>query len=707
MGFSLITSYSPWFLLACLLAGSSYAILLYYRQNTTDFSRITTRVLAVLRGISVTLIAFLLLSPLFKTTSRYTEKPIILLALDNSASITLGKDSSWYKDDFVTKYQKLVEELSGKYEVQTYTFGDKISKSIEPSFNDKQTNIESLFNEIRDSYSNRNLAALILASDGIYNQGADPVYVSDNVPYSIYTVALGDTTQQKDIKVSRVTYNRIAFLGNDFPVEISVTAFKCEGSQSTVSVSSGNQQFYSGNFTIGGQQYTHTFTTKLTASKTGIQRYRVAVPSIPGEISTANNYQEIVVEVLDSRQKILLLQAAPHPDVAALKQAIEKNRNYTIDNFMLSDFNGSIASYSLVILHQVPSLMDVGFQITSQLKTLPVPVLYIIGAQSNIPAYNSLMAGLQIPQSMSSFNEATGVLNPDFSLFSPGPEIEHMIQEFPPLHVPFSQYKSGTAAQVLLYQKIGNVNTRIPLILFNQGVDRKSATITGEGIWRWRLANYSKVGNQQAFDELFTKIIQYLAVKEDKSQFRVMLKNTFTESEIVEIDAELYNDSYQLVNEPEVNIVITDENKKNFTFAFTRTTKAYYLNAGSLPPGEYSYKASTSFGGKAFQKTGTFTVVSLNVESMNTVANHVLLNNMAMRHKGKMVYPAQMDDIVKLLAARDDLKTIAYTQKRYTDLVSFLPVLLLLLGLFLWNGLSANEAAVIDCIVEKRCFTYL
>jgi len=681
VGFSLITSYPSWFLLACLLAGSLYAILLYYRQNNTDFSHLTTRILAVLRGVSVTLIAFLLLSPLFKTTSRYQEKPIVLLALDNSGSIILGKDSSWYKGEFVSKYRKLVEDLSKKYEVQSYTFGDKISRSNTPSFTEKQTNLEGLFNEVRDKYSNRNLAALILASDGIYNQGTDPLYVSDNAPYIIYTIALGDTIQQKDIKISRVNYNRIAFLGNDFPVEITVTAYKCAGLKSKISVASGEQQFYNTNFPIAQPLFTQTFTTILTASKPGIQRYRIAVSSVPGEISEANNYQDIFVEVLDSRQKILILQAAPHPDVAALKQTIEKNRNYTVDNFMLSDFKGSVASYSLVILHQVPSVNDVGFQVTNQLKTIPVPVLYIIGSQSNIPAYNNLMAGLQIPPSLSSFNEATGVINPDFSLFSLGAGIERMILEFPPLSVPFSQYKAGTAAQVLLYQKIGAVNTRIPLILFNQGVDRKSATITGEGIWRWRLANYAKVGNQMAFDELFNKIIQYLAMKEDKSQFRVMLKNTFSESEIVEIDAELYNDSYQLVNEPEVNIVITDVNKKNFAFAFTRTSNAYYLNAGSLPPGEYTYKAATSFGGKAYQKTGKFSIMSLNVEAMNTVANHVLLNNMATRHKGKMVYPEQMGEIVKLLADRDDLKTVVYTRKRYTDLVSFFPVLLLLLVL--------------------------
>ena len=681
MGFTLITSYSVWFLLLCMLAGSAYSGLLYFREKDNNFSKLTTRILAVLRGVSVTLLAFLLLSPLLKSTTRLTEKPIVVLALDNSGSISLGKDSSFYKKEFIINYQKLVEDLSKKYEVQTYTFGDKVSRGTASNFTEQQTNIESLFNEIRDSYSNRNLAALILASDGIYNQGTDPLYVSDNAPYSIYTIALGDTIQQKDIKISRINYNRIAFLGNDFPVEITVTAYKCAGSQSKISVASGDQKFYNENLQIKQPLYSHTFTTQLTASKTGIQRYQIAVSPVPGEVSKANNYQEIFVEVLDGRQKILLLQAAPHPDVSALKQTIEKNRNYSVDNFMLSDFNGSVAPYSLVILHQIPSVNDVGFQVTNQLKTNPVPVLYIIGSQSNIPAYNNLMAGLQIPQSLSSFNEATGVLNPDFSLFSPGTEIERMLPEFPPLTVPFSQYKPGTAAQVLLYQKIGTVNSRIPLILFNQGVDRKSATITGEGLWRWRMANYAKAGNQQAFDELFTKIIQYLTVKEDKSQFRVILKNSFNENESVEIDAELYNESYQLINEPDVNIVITDVNKKSFPYAFTRTSNAYYLNAGSLPPGDYLYKATTTFAGKAYQKAGMFTITALNVESMNTVANHVLLNNMANRHKGKMVYPDKMDEIVKLLAARDDLKTVAYARKRYTDLISFFPVLLILLAL--------------------------
>jgi len=681
VGFSLVTLYPLWLLLLCLMAGAVYATILYYRDKENDFSRTLTKTLAALRFITVTVIAFLLLSPLLKSATRRTEKPVVLLASDNSASITVGRDSVYYKNEFGKNFLKLAGELSKKFEVHTYSFGDQVVDGIQSDHTGKLTDIAQLFGEVKDRYSNRNLAALIIASDGIFNQGANPLYVAENAPYSIYTVALGDTMQQKDIFIARVNYNRIAFLGNDFPVEITLTAYKCAGATGKVSIATGAQQLYAESYSVNSQQFTRTFTSKLTATKPGLQRYRISISPVPGEISLDNNFQDIFVEVLDSRQKILILQSAPHPDIAAIRKAIEKNRNYEVGNFMLGDFKGSLAGYSLVILHQIPAVNDIGFQITNQLKTLPLPVLYVLGSQSNLPAYNNLMPGLMIPATNASMSEATALFDNDFSLFSISPEIEKLIPEFPPLLVPFGQYKPGTAAQVLLNQKIGNVATKIPLIIFNQGVDRKSATIAGEGIWRWRMANFTKAGNQLAFDELFSKIVQYLVVKEDKSQFRIVCKNHFNENEAVEIDAELYNDSYELVNDPDVNIVITDENDKNFPFTFTRTSNAYYLNAGSLPAGEYKYNATTRYAGKTFEKNGMFTVLALNIEWMNTVADYGLLNTLASTHQGKMVFPSQLDQIPGLLAARDDFKTVAYSQKRYTDLVSFFPILLLILGL--------------------------
>ena len=43
------------------------------------------------------------------------------------------------------------------------------------------------------------------------------------------------------------------------------------------------------------------------------------------------------MEVLDARQKILLLFDGPHPDISVIKQAIESNKNYEVKTSLLSD----------------------------------------------------------------------------------------------------------------------------------------------------------------------------------------------------------------------------------------------------------------------------------------------------------------------------------------------------------------------------------
>jgi hypothetical protein len=679
--FSLAIAYPFWLVLVCLACGLGYSAILYYKNRNNGFSRKTTIALSILRAVSVSLIAFLLLSPLLKTTIRRTEKPIVVLAMDNSESILLGKDSLYYRNEFTPAFLDLADKLGKKYEVRTYSFSDKPETGLKATYNGKQTNIGNLFTEIHTRYSNRNLAAVVLASDGIVTRGSDPVFATEKEPYSIYTIAIGDTAQHRDLLVARVSYNRLAYLGNSFPLEITVIGHKCEGSRSRITVSSGDKELFSEEMTIGLENYSKTVPVMLSASISGVQRYRINVTPVKGEISLANNYKDIFIEVLDGRQKILLLSSSPHPDIAALKDAIEKNRNYELDNILLNEFSGNINKYSLVILHQVPSLMDAGSLVLSQLKNSQVPVLYILGSQTNLQAFNALQAGLNIPPTSASLSAAYPVLNPNFSLFSVSQEISGMIAESPPLNVPFGQYKSGTSSDPLMFQRIGSVSTSMPLLIFNQGIERKTGCIVGEGIWRWRLTNFLKTGNHQAFDDLISKIVQYLSVKTDKSQFRVLLKNNFTEVEAVEMDAEVYNKSYDLVNQSDVTIIVTDRDGKNYPFSFSRSSNAYYLNAGSFPPGEYSYKANTSYGGASFQKTGSFVVAAINEETMNTVANHNLLFTLARQHNGEMLPPREMMKISDLLGAREDIKTITYAQKKFTDLVNLFWVFLSILAL--------------------------
>ena len=381
------------------------------------------------------------------------------------------------------------------------------------------------------------------------------------------------------------------------------------------------------------------------------------------------------------KQKILILNGAPHPDVAAIRESIEKNENYQVDVVSARDFTGNFNAYNLVILHQVPFKGGAALPQLDELVKSSIPAIFILGSGSDLMRFNTLKLGVSISSSQSKMDESQGITNNGFGLFTVSDELNSFVQDAPPLLCPFGEYKMTASAVPLFNQRIGKVSTAKPLILFNQGTDDKTAVVCGEGLWKWKLNNYLKKGNHLAFDELISKMIQYLAVKADKSFFRVSCKNRFLENETVKFDAEVYNESYEMINDPEVRMVITDARGKKFNYTFNRTTAAYQLNAGTFPIGEYKYTATAKNGNSVLQESGAFSVVPVVVESMQLVADHSLLNNLATAHNGEMVYPANIRQIIEKIRNRDDIKSVSYDEKRFNDLVGLFWIFLVIIAL--------------------------
>ena len=120
---SLLTEYPLWFLLFCFLTGAAFSIGLYYSKGGTETSSRVLVVLMLLRFISVSLITFLLLTPLIRRTTRLFEKPVIAIGVDGSLSVGSSADSDMVKKHLNTELEKLTKELSDRFEVALYTFG--------------------------------------------------------------------------------------------------------------------------------------------------------------------------------------------------------------------------------------------------------------------------------------------------------------------------------------------------------------------------------------------------------------------------------------------------------------------------------------------------------------------------------------------------------------------------------------------------------
>jgi hypothetical protein len=664
---------------------------LYYKNDFIQEPTIQQKrifiALAVFRFIAVTIIAFFLLSPFIRSRFTDTQKPEIIVLQDASQSVANTFKTETDSLNYVKGLNQLVKNLSKDYSVKLYDFSDKMRESDTLKFNGKATDISNPVNQITNLYSNQNVGAMVLASDGIYNQGANPVYNLSGIKFPVYTVALGDTVPKQDLKVEKVYHNQIVYLGDKFKIAVDMVSSGFATATSNVSVTDlaepGNpKKLYAEDISFGREEL-KTKEFILEATKSGVQRFRVQLNPISTEHTTANNYKDFFVDVLDSRQKILMVAASPHPDIAALKQAAENNKNYEVQVEFIGNLqNIKFRDYNLVVLHQLPATVGLQTDIVQQLATSKTAVLYVLGSQSNIAMFNKAQNAMQIAASTQSSNDVSAQANPDFPLFNINDIDVAQIARMPPLAAPFGQYKSQATAKVLLHQKIGSVKTDYPLLTFDESSGQKVAVLAGEGIWRWRLYDYQLNKNHDFTNRFLQQVFQFLAIKEDKRPFKISLpKNIFNESESVVFEGELYNESFQLVNQPEVNITIKDADGKNYDNTFSRSGNGYRLEVGSLPTGNYNYTASTKLGDKPYSFSGKFTVSPLQLEALNPVADHQLLYQMSEQTGGQMFASNQWEQLEKAITENQNIKPILFDTFKTDSIINLKWIFFLIVGL--------------------------
>lgn len=680
------TDFPYWFWLLCIAAGAVFAGGLYFRER--KMKRVAGNVpaivaLALLRCIAVSVICFLLLNPYLRSSRTVTEKPIVVVAMDNSTSMATGlRDTAAFK----SALQALEENLSTDFEVRRYVFDDDLRESQSITFDGKSTNISEAYSGLQSIYRNLPVAAIVICSDGIYNAGSNPLYVKNDLVAPVFTIAAGDTVSKKDVRITWVQHNNLVYLKDKFTVTSDVFAMYCNNTQITVAmrelVGDNYRNLGEKTLTVTGDRFTESLEWELSADAVGIRHYQVMVRSVNDELTAENNYTDFFVEVLDARQKILLLADAPHPDIAALRRSIENNKNYELQVSLADAFNGKAGDYTLIILHNLPSAKNPVAQVLADADRLQIPLWFIAGAVTNIAALNSAQHLVQIETNRSSMSEVTASVNSGFNLFKVEDAFVNVLPKLPPLSAIYGQYAVSPAAQILLFQKVGSVSTKYPLLLYSAPGSKRTAVLLGEHIWKWRMYDYLLNLNQEVIDELVNKTVQYLAVKEDKKQFRVTAAGQIIhENEEVILDGELYNETSELINTPDVSITITNADGKELDFIMDRKGNRYQLNAGFLPPGNYRFEGKTTYNNTVYTDNGAFVISPLRLEVLNTTANHNLLYQLAENTNGAMVYPDQIPELAGKIRSGENAKPVLREEIKTQSIINLKWLFFVIAGL--------------------------
>ncbi len=681
MNWNLSISYPWWYLVFCLLAGAAYAAVLYFRAKDADrFSEHNwvRYLLPTLRFSLASMLAFLLLGPVLKYAGFETQKPIIAVLVDDSKSMVQSDVST---EQIAASLGILDSELAQKYEVNTIAYSN-VAQFVTPDkllYSGSESNLSQALRYVKEQYVNQNLGGVVLLGDGIYNAGSNPTFIADNFKVPIYTVGIGDTTVYADLSINNVSHNSLAYLGNEFPFRIELKASKLAGKQANMQVLLNGNTLTQKSVVISKDAFYQEIDVVARASKLGQNKVEIRLTTFDNENNTSNNAYTFYVDVIDGKKKVGIWAASPHPDLGMLRSTINSNENY---DAVISLGKYEVSSdLDLVILHNWFAT-QAELNLYEKLRSSGVPTLLIAGASFNGRIFSAGSQDIKYTSRGQGSNAALPLVNGNFEYFDLEPSVVNSIKKWPPLKASFGKYSGYQPSEVLLYQQIGAVPTQEPLALLSSGDKVRFGLLAGTGLWQWRLAEYDQNESHDNVNTLVSKMVQYLAVKEEKKLLKVYPSaKQYGVGETVTLLGELYNQSLDAISGQEINVSLKDAEGKVYKHTMTASGSQYRLVLDNLAAGAYQYIATTTVGGAKLKDNGYFTILGQQKELVNLTADFNVLRNLAKATGGEFVPFAAMSSLGKDLVENKDLKSVITEENQLSDLIKMKWLFWLLFGL--------------------------
>ena len=612
-------------ILTALAIGLVYASLLYLFSR--KYSKGLTVLLFALRTIVVATVVMLFINPYIKQKINKIERPIIVFAQDKSESMP----------EYPQSVDSVTHALENHYDVEYHDFGDQY------------TNIADALSTISRQYYKKNVGAVVLVSDGIVNQGINPELNIENYPFPIYGVTLGDTIAYPSMTIKEVKYNKTVPANMLFPLRVTANAQNFKGSDMNVIIKMEGNEVDNITIPVTSNRFSKTLDFNIDSENEGTKQIDIIV---------GKSSKRIFINVSDKKYRILCLASAPHPDIAAIKSALDDHFEFTTlyDNGTSDDFVGANndlpLQYDLLIMHNIAIKSS-------------IPSLFVIG--NDFEAFNKSQNIVSINRGAANTNlDVRGRFNNAFGLFTISSDIINELKSYPPLALPHCEIAFNGHHDDALLMNVMDIETPNPLLAFSTDSDgNKHAFIFGTGCWRWKLYEYFHHKNNDGFNEIFSKTVKYLLTEKDK-ELTINHKENYLNTENISISAELRNPSRELINEPDLHITINNQ----YEYVFSKGENNYHLNIGMLPEGIYNYRAHTSFGGVDYNANGTFIVESIGIEAQDLTANIERMRSLASQTGGKHYYISDIQNIIKDIENDSRITSIARQETRYDDLIN-------------------------------------
>lgn len=644
-------------LLAAIVALALVLFQYYYKNKRKGKLQI---ILSFLRFLAIFGTLLLIINPKF-TKNEYTlEKTNLVLLVDNSSSMT-SEDKAKVISDLSSLKNKM-ESSSESFNILNYRFGAELSNSDSLGFTEKSTNISKALAGLNEIFTGTNTAVLLF-TDGNQTRGEDYEFYGKRQKFPIYPVVLGDTTKYDDISISQINANRYAFLKNKFPLEVFISYDGKEEVSSELQVFVDDKLVYKEKISLSNISNTKIVNTQIEASTVGIKNIKVIVPPLPNEKNTANNEKLLALEVLDEKTNVAIISTVQHPDIGALKKAIESNEQRLVSIYRPDTDLSKLQEVDVYILYQPDASFD---KVYKQIQLRKSNSFTILGTYTDLNFINRIQnnylveTGYPVQEFFASPNAAFSKF--DISEFS--------VEGFPPLVSDAGPVNVLGIGEPLLKVRIKGVDMDQPLLTTAEEDTAKHAILVGENIWKWRVQNYRNDQTFEDFDAFLGKLILYLSTSKGKNRFVLDYSSIYNNSSETKIKATYFDEAFVFDSNASINIKVESKSTNTSVEVPMLLKDGYYeADLSNLPPGKYDFVATVTKGN--LSRSGSFSILDFDAEKQFSSSNYAKLNRLAKNTGGKLYFPDQMDSLVKALETDPKFVPVQKSKQNVVPLIDF------------------------------------
>ncbi len=330
--------WSGWVWPAGVLVVIVLTLLVWSYRRAASLST-THRIAFGLKLLGVLTLALCLIEPLWGGRRAKSGANLFVVAADNSDSMNIrdrGADQS--RGETLRTVLPTggggtwLATLAENFQLRQYIFDSRLRRTTdfsELTFDGTVSSIGSVLRTIAERYRDRPLAGVLLMTDGIATDMAEPSHDLSGLP-PVYPVVVGRGMPQRDIALSNVSVSQTAFEDAPVTIQVDAAATGFAGRTATIELTSdAGERVERREWAIRRNEEREVFRFRLRPDETGILFYRVRIAEAtddetepPSEATLANNERTVVVDRGQGPYRVLYVAGRPDWEFAFLKRAI-------------------------------------------------------------------------------------------------------------------------------------------------------------------------------------------------------------------------------------------------------------------------------------------------------------------------------------------------------------------------------------------------